>query len=453
MSNPPITLGWSFGPAAVEPPRPPRLIRAPTINVETVIDTKNIFELIQETLSNFGLSSLILENNDSIKKYYNHIVSDISLLIETVGIFEGNDEVLTYKRKKYSGEEEIKQYEYIKYLNRGGNNTILLYKDENRKEYIVRKSINTDGAISSNSQYLSFYENIKHLILYILIRKFIGNIKLVPQPYHLGFRILPHSKIEVLMVMEKANLNLEEFIANPETPIEEIREIFLKIYQEYYLLNNLRINFKHNDFKCNNILLTDTKSPMIIDFGNSTFTITDREKNIEFKSNSEDSHFNYNPETFSGYGIIHDMLQLITSTHFVNRVGFNPYTIFTFVNNLGSNILDGNITKCFLENYLPRIEPKKYFHYFYNDVDFSPSINLQPEFLADKVEPGVTVFITPEELAHNLNIKLKSNEELFDNYEKKYFIKDLHKNFNPYKAKYLKYKYKYINLKKKLIKI
>ena len=155
------------------------LTRTPTLNIEEIVEGKNKLELIQDTLSNFGLSGLVIENNDSIKHYYDNMIRNIKEYSYFIGTFEGPDEVLNFTRIKSSGERLTNQFIFKEELKVGGYNKISIYTDASSNEYIIRKSKSKD------EQFESFYENIKHIILYILIRKYIGNIKFIPQPYHL----------------------------------------------------------------------------------------------------------------------------------------------------------------------------------------------------------------------------------------------------------------------------
>jgi len=415
----------------VEAPKPSRSsLRAPTIPVDVVDDGKNKFELIQETLAQFGLAELILEDKHSIVNYYIGITSDLTKNADKIGIFTGDDRNLEFSRTKSSGEKFTQKFTFKKYLAEGSFNKTMIYKSGS-KEYIIRKSVDP----SMENQYLSFYENIKHIILYVLIRKYIGKTKFIPKPYFIGFKISSTGRFEILFVMEKGEMTVEDYVKSiMHLPYYEkdVTKLFFKIYKSYNELLKLNINFKHSDFKLNNIVVTRMNNPLIIDFGFSTFEITDAGKTIQFNAykNGPTGRVHvtltkYPQDTKYGYNLVHDMLQLISSMLLIR--GFNPYNIFVFKKNL-EYILNGHYTRWFLD--AKTYASKDSFRFFYKDIDLIKSES--SFFLSDRTP--IKLYITPEELAESLELdvdEISSEEETFE-------------------KKYLKYKSKYLQLKKSL---
>jgi len=305
-----------------------------------------------------------------------------------------------------------------------------IYVDQtnNNKEYILRSSIKN----TIEDQFKSFYENLKHFILYIIIRKRLGNIKFIPQPYHFGFKKnVATGNVTLFMIMEKGESTLDTYLEKSTLTPEDIKKIIFSIYYDLYELSSLTIKdgdistllkFKHNDFKCNNLVVSKNGAPLIIDFGLSRFTLTDAGKSIKFISCEATCTIYYESEP-NGFNIIHDMLQLIASLNFVKKSDFKPFEILKFINNQNSNILDTNvISKIIKDMYGPCwINAHQFFRLFYNDFNLrtiSPS--------------GYTIEITPAELAYNIGLTLE--DRMIDKFEKKY----------------KKYKIKYLNLVSKL---
>lgn len=149
--------------------------------------------------------------------------------------------------------------------------------------------------------FLSFYENIKHHILYICLTQFGSKPRIIPKPYKIGFVTQVEEGTTfnlVYIIMEKGSLSLQNYLLEKgksfAANIDLLKKIILYIYKILYLLNdnsNIITEFKHNDFKCNNIVFaipekeTDLPIPLLIDFGSTQFNIkmTDGSK-IEFKT-------------------------------------------------------------------------------------------------------------------------------------------------------------------------
>ena len=387
------------------------------------------------------------------------------------------------------------EFEHIKDLNNGSYNIVSIYKYKD-KEYILREGLiskeltKNTGLKDIEQAFLAFYENLKHLILYFLIKKEIGDVKLIPIPYLIG--LCDNGGVyKSIMIMEKGKETLEKYftkmiddeqnkdlMADPTkknltypNSMLEIKKYLLNIYHYLYLITTiLKIHFKHNDFKCNNIVVSDDdkNTPLIIDFGYCEFIIDEK---IRYDNNQRLLEESQVEKSISGenidylntknyYNIVHDIIQLIVSLYFINivdhdessKIGTVQYKnidalgLFTFSDNKNTNILDAdNLTKyvgfIFKKKLTSIKQPPRWpmideFHNLYklfydhiisDLVDYHTS---NPYFKStDEYEE--TILINPYKLAHNLGLK-------FDIFK------------IDYEQKYLKYKMKYMKLKNKI---
>jgi hypothetical protein len=131
-------------------------------------------------------------------------------------------------------------------------------------------------------------------------------------------------------------------------------------------------------------------------------------------------------------------MQLLTSINFIRTKkprDIDTYTVFEFIKNKKSNILDGILMKKKLSEMFPNPKVNEYssnlYAAFYNTTDFSLYDLFESDTLKEK--PNL-IAITPEQLAENIGIDPKD-----------YMVET-------YEQKYLKYKMKYLQLKKLLNK-
>jgi len=393
---------------------------------------------------------------------------------------------INYSNTKWEGE-----FKFVKELTSGSFNKVSLYS-YNGNEYIIREaSFDTTSKLDPiTQQFFAFYENLKHLILYILIKKEIGDVKLIPIPYLIGFYNGGKNDIKSIMIMEKGGTTLSNYfqnIINEEQEIEiglnnkitptypnsflNIKIYLLNIYHYLYLIDTiLKINFKHNDLKCNNIVVSinSKQAPLIIDFGFSEFIIDNirydnNQRHIGEKQivkNSKGQDLDYLETKENPYNIVHDFIHLISSLYFIKiidfiksyKIGNEEYKnidvidLFKFAHNQNSNILDSDNLKHYLGfiytkfielNYNIKgmiIKPDdlpKLYKIFYDHIssDLHDYILKYPK-ISDSDEFNMTININPYKLAHNLGLKFS----IFD-FE--------------YEQKYLKYKMKYMKLKNK----
>ena len=406
--------------------------------VVDLVEERTIFDTIENELKKFGLN-IKLGTMEELKAQFIKLIEDplnFATFKEVTTDAYGSKSI-EFNRVRPDMSIERKIFTFKKLLASGSFNKTYIYIDKtnNNKEYIFRSSKSN----TLENQFKSFYENLKHFILYIIIRKRLGNIKFIPQPYHFGFKknVVSGSvrSTTLFMIMEKGESTLRTYLEKSTLTPEDIKKIIFSIYCDLYELSSLTIKdgdistllkFKHNDFKCDNLVVSKNGAPLIIDFGLSRFTLTDAGKSIEFISCEANSFkTTYYESEPNGFNIIHDMLQLIASLNFVKLIKpeFKSFEILQFINNKNSNILDTEVISNIIKiNYSPAsINAFQLFRLFYDDFDLT------------KISPsGYTIEITPAELAYNIGLTLE--DRMIDKFEKKY----------------KKYKIKYLNLVSKL---
>lgn len=227
------------------------------------------------------------------------------------------------------------------------------------------------------------------------------------------------------MIMEKGECTLKDYLEKSTVTDLQIKKIVFSIYVDLWNIDSLfsnYINFKHNDLKCNNVVVSNTGAPLLIDFGLSQFDLIDADagRMITFKSceSTIKSRYYYNKK---GYNIIHDLFHLIASLNFVSRTNFKPFEILKFTKNIGSNILDTDIIISIIKIKYgsEMINSTQLFRQFYSDFNltlYNPS----------------TIPITPIQLAENIGLQM--SDTIVDKFE----------------IKYRKYKEKYLKLKNKI---
>jgi len=400
-----------------------------SVAINDLVEEHSIFDTIENELKKFGLNKIKLGTFDELKAQFRTLVDNplnFATFKEGVIVDAIGSKSIEYNRIKSDGSTERKIFTFKKFLSSGSFNKTDIYIDKTTrdyKEYIFRSSTSS----SFDDQFKSFYENLKHIILYIIIRKRLGNIKFIPQPYHFGLKKESTGKITLYMIMEKGKITLDEYIEKTTLSTEHIKKLVFSIYCDLYDLNSLCIKdgdistmlkFKHNDFKCNNLVVSEIGAPLIIDFGLSRFTLTDSGKSINFTSCEPVSIKSIYYTTNNGYNVIHDILQLIASFNFISKPGFKPFEILKFINNKGSNILDTDIIIPIINSQFgPAASTYSIlFRFFYYEFDLR------------KINHVRTIEITPSDLAYNIGLTL--DDRIIDKFEKKY----------------KKYKIKYLNL-------
>jgi hypothetical protein len=390
-----------------------------------LVEEKTIFDTIENELKQFGLNKIKLGTFEQLKVQFRSLIDNplnFATFKEGVTVDAIGSKSIEYNRIRPDGSTERKIFTFKKFLSAGSFNKTDIYIDKTThdyKEYIFRSSTSS----SFEDQFKSFYENLKHIILYILIRKNLGNIKFIPKPYHFGLKKDSRGNITLYMIMEKGECTLDKHFQKSKVTDLQIKKTVFSIYVDLWNIDSLfsnNINFKHNDLKCNNVVVSSIGAPLIIDFGLSQFDLIDAGLTIKFKSCESfiKSKYYYNVK---GYNIIHDLLHLISSFNFVYRNNFKPFEILRFTKNNGSNILDTDIITSFIEHKYGRemISDSQLFRKFYSDFNlqsYSPSI----------------IPITPIQLADNIGLQM--SDVIIDEFE----------------IKYRKYKEKYLNLKNQI---
>jgi hypothetical protein len=407
------------------------------------LEPKNIKELITKYLSILGLHNFKLKSIEDIKSQVKNIIESEN--IEYCNKFESqfkldgtiDERNINLTMKVRDSNTEIKKFTLIRDLSGLGYwNKIKLYKDENNKHYIFRSAVNRkEWAREPDDEYLyrSFNENLKHVILYFLLKYNYPHIKykIVPEIYYFGLYKNPKTNEKTFITcMEVGTMTLDEYFESIPTNYPEIQRVLFTVFRSLELLNDLGLEFKHGDLKYNNILMSNKNKPLIIDFGRSRFKLDDLlfEINDDMSTHYEDPYIN----------VTHDMMQLLCSlfilkkdveytlTRSKNKKDYiiDIYEIFKFVKNKNSYILESEV--------MEKIMKDKYKEYYIPFQSFYLAVDLN--VLKEYATPGISLKITSSELAENLGLVDIEDEVIFDKYEKKY----------------LKYKLKYLKLKRKL---
>jgi hypothetical protein len=386
----------------------------------------DIYDLFEGTLRNFGINNFKLGSYDDMFENFKKLLDKPKYEIAKISMNPKDIYKLNYIRTKSDGTEEKTEFTYIKKLSEGSFNKVEIWTNAKGEEVSLRKSINIFKKPFSEEIKLkifnSFYENIKHIILYLIIRKYKGNIKIIPKPYYLAID-QDNINLEILMIMEKGDITLKDYMITNQSNMLLIRKQYYTIYKNLTDLQYI-CNFRHGDLKTNNVILTKNLNPILIDFGFSNFIIKNKDRGLIHFINLDD-RFEQLPYYYKlYYNSIHDILQLIASSYSV--LGSDCGKIFKFTSNSKSNILDeDNILEIFMilkEAY--DINFNDIFRTFY---DFNKFNLLEYE---ETLDVANTIGISPHQLAINLGLDEETS-----------ILREL------YEKKYLKYKKKYLQLK------
>ena len=198
-----------------------KLKKQNTIGIEEV-PTLSVIDEINNSLRIFGLNDFKLGTFNEMLISFIAMISKIDTgnygTFTSIGINK-----LKYTRTKMDGTSEMITYTYIREISKGSfNETALYYIDSDiNNTVVIRKNINSSNNIKL--QFVSFYENLKHLILYILIRKYVRDTqynKFIPKPFHLGFLKLELNNITTIMVMEGGVMDLTTYVGTDQYKIK-----------------------------------------------------------------------------------------------------------------------------------------------------------------------------------------------------------------------------------------
>jgi hypothetical protein len=195
-----------------------------------------------------------------------------------------NEEVNKSSQEYISQEYISQEYIYSKNLQHGSFNKLSEYTIYSDK-YALRQSILPNTTIEDN--FNSFYENLKHIILYLLMCRYNSQIKLIPKPIGMGWYnnsicflseageidLFQYINTRLYMINKDGNIDFDSI---DNTKILE--KICFKIYRDLFIINQvpgMELCFMHGDMKSENIVLTKLLQPLLIDFGFSRFVIDD----------------------------------------------------------------------------------------------------------------------------------------------------------------------------------
>ena len=150
-------------------------------------------------------------------------------------------------------------------------------------EKIVFRYIKPTKISQPSILFKSFYENLKHFILYIIVKHWFNNSKIIPTPIGMFF-YKNKTGYSFGMLMEGGKQSFYDYIYGQYTltapTLRYLEGVCAQIYETLYILNSKPdiLQFKHNDLTPDNIVFTNTivqstAIPLIIDFGMSTFII------------------------------------------------------------------------------------------------------------------------------------------------------------------------------------
>lgn len=423
--------------------------------VERPVSEDSIFDIIEFELRKFGLNDIKLGSYSEMENQFKRLIANpqsFATFKEGIIVDPSGNKSVEYEKLNPNGTTERKIFTFKKTLSAGSFNKTDIYTEKimyktgihesgiTEKEYIFRSSINT-----SVDQFKSFYENLKHIILYILVRKYLNNLKFIPQPYYFGLKKNLNGTVIIYMIMEKGESTLDGYFAKPEVSLDEIKKIIFSIYADLYDLNsisfydNSKLKFKHNDLKCNNAVISTKKTPLLIDFGLSMFRLKDiRRGEVKFISCESGIKSRYYDD--NNKNMVHDMFHLISSLNIVNRPTLRAFDVLKFTQNRDTHIFDTpNITNIINTIYNTKLLFGMFLGGIQQITDFDlfrlfyETFNLDdPRIVQMMRTNNFTINITPEQLA--INIGLRIEDRIIDRFEKKY----------------LKYKQKYLNLSKLL---
>lgn len=222
----------------------------------------------------------------------------------------------TYKMNLKGKEIILKNYREI---SRGTFNAAYTCdtNSPNFKEIVLRTTI----GITTNKLHQTIYENLKHIILYLVNRCNIGKeYQLIPQPLYFGLYKKSETQNQIFFLMEKGDYTLDKKLTdkfikmvrdtfNDDDKLE-IRKLIYSFYKSLILFNENLDYFAHSDAKFNNALIKNNKI-MLIDFGFSTFKLFD----LDFKSEYPGSI--YYSLASKHYNAVQDLCQLLFSLIYV----------------------------------------------------------------------------------------------------------------------------------------
>ena len=297
---------------------------------------------------------------------------------------------------------------------------------------VLRKTLKSN----KTAIYQSIYENIKHIILYLINRANIGKkYQLVPTPLFMGIYKNAKGESDLFFLMEKGDYTLDEGLHSifesimndtfADNDKMKLKVMTYSFYKFLTLLNEKLDYFAHSDFKFNNALLKNGKI-MLIDFGFSSFKLFD----LVFRSEHNSIYY---PSFEKQYNPVQDLCQMLSSINFVVRDFLKKKEIYT----------QSNLTKIINKlDEAVNIPGKNFIGYKIFSESFIKSFEKHTHY-------SEIWRLFYKENFHNINLEFTSfisTNEMKTDYGITFSAKKLYNHF--YYQKYLKYKKKYITLKK-----
>ena len=222
---------------------------------------------IEIDLLDFFNISIKLDTYENMKKTFSKDSMKNTFYTEP-----GNNELIFNE----NGKDTI--YTFDRVIGHGSFNKVDRYV-MNGKNYILRQNINVSTNID-NIIFNTFYENLKHIILFIIMCRYNRQIKMIPRPSGMGWYSVSKSvpTESICFLSEAGKYDFFNYLKDNYNEQLEIEKICFQIYRDLYTINtvpSMNLCFKHCDLKPENIVLTQSNYPLIIDFGFSIFKIDD----------------------------------------------------------------------------------------------------------------------------------------------------------------------------------
>lgn len=298
-----------------------------------------------------------------------------------------------------------------------------------KKGIIKINDVDTTVAIRLSSNYVNYrtliyymIENLKHIILYILLTIRGIKTKILPKPYFLTYATTIHNGITFyrpIFIMEYYEYTLYHIInqiknkKHISTNIEKIKNIYYAMHLGLEKIRDSGILFRHGDLKENNIMINKEDKTVMIDFGLSIISFMVHDKIINLKSYLPEILLYKNPNI----NIYHDMFFLrfnitkykiklfkhVTKTLY-NRKLYKRFIYFLekYDDDVFRFIYDINIIKMMDKFYRKKIITKTKFR----DLDYKKIID-------------DTVLIDSNTIKDILDVNVIESE-IFDDIDKKY---------------------------------
>jgi serine/threonine protein kinase len=352
----------------------------------------------------------------------------------------------------------------------GTFNEILIYSDDStNRKYVIKQNKKYDLTAIRNPQVKrflktvytikAFYENLKHIILTILITNTYGEIKLMPKIYDIGYiqeqpelprpgNIKAGVGGTICIVMEYAQVLTDSIGYGKKLNSQaKLNKFIYSVYKALELINSIQplVHFRHGDLKFNNILISEDNKPIMIDFGFSEFELDSK---LKFKSAGKILNYWNNYECFhpnfkiklQQFGVIkyskplEKILDMLNSTNDIMflllslkaQIG-DAYAFILVYNPVNKYFISGASVKDIATS---MFGVDATFSNFYN-VNLIDNLEFYELIQADDLVPYI-----------NLSTTLPSDPDYISTNPS-----DLNDLFAKYNIKYFKYKEKYLKLK------